>query len=237
MLLLLVSGDVESNPGPDRELLAKIELVLKNQTDIRAQLNSVDSAVKKLEDSVSQLQIIDTKVTAMQKTIDQLSATVQAQQVKLNDLEDRSRRNNIVIYCIEEQEGEDIATLKDVVVNKLFSERMQVVVKSVERIHRIGLKKVGKVRPIIARLYDYNEKVAIFKNAMKLKNSKISISDDYSNETRRRRKRLWDSTKDERSNGRRVKLVRDRLKLNDEWYTWDDASNKRVKTGRPHDEK
>lgn len=63
-------------------------------------------------------------------------------------------------------------------------------VSTVERIHRLGKRRENKIRPVIMRLFDYNEKIEIFKNCKQLKGSNISVSNDFSEATIRKRKLL-----------------------------------------------
>lgn len=51
-------------------------------------------------------------------------------------------------------------------------------VDTVERIHILGQKCLGKVRPVIIRFLDYNEK-NLFGDCNKVKGSDYSLSNDY----------------------------------------------------------
>lgn len=97
-----------------------------------------------------------------------------------------------------------------------------------ERIHRLGKMRADRERPVILRFFNFNEKVEAFKNCRKLKGTNISISDDYSQETLKKRKLLWLSAQTEKQNGAKVRLVNDKLFINDHAYTWDIQSNLRV---------
>lgn len=97
------------------------------------------------------------------------------------------------------------------------------------RIHRLGRRKNdGNNRPIILNFHDFNEKKAVFSNVSKLKGSAIHIQHDYSQETLRKRKLLWDSAAEERANGQKAILFHDKLKVNKQTFVWDDSANKRV---------
>lgn len=63
------------------------------------------------------------------------------------------------------------------------------------------------------------EKNDVFKHCSELKGSRISVSNDYSQITIHKRKMLWESAKEEKAQGSRVKLVHDRLRVDDDtWY-------------------
>lgn len=71
--------------------------------------------------------------------------------------------------------------------------------------------------------------MAVFSNVKKLKGSKIYIQNDYSKETLRKRKLLWESARKDKDEGLDPKLYDDKLKINDETYVWDDLTGRRMK--------
>lgn len=108
---------------------------------------------------------------------------------KLVDLEDRSRRSNIIVYGILENSGENEASLRKSVVGDIFEKKIGVKCESIARIHRLG-RRTGR-RQVIGYFQDYNEKQAVIQNTNKLKGTNIFIQNDYSHETLRVRKLLW----------------------------------------------
>lgn len=70
------------------------------------------------------------------------------------------------------------------------------------------LKKKKNTRPV---LRFYNEKMTVLRNCKKLKNSSISIWEDFSASVRDIRRKLWQSSKAERDAGDRVTLLFDKL--------------------------
>ncbi|KAH7979523.1 hypothetical protein HPB49_009750 [Dermacentor silvarum] len=99
------------------------------------------------------------------------------------EYENRSRRNNLLVFGIKESASETDIDLKEAVVKKVFQDKLGVEIKTVERIHRLGRIKKGKTRPVIMRFYDYKEKEHVMKNCYKLKGSSYSVSNDYAPET------------------------------------------------------
>lgn len=68
-------------------------------------------------------------------------------------------------------------------------------------------------------------------NANKLKGTEVSIQNDYSKETLRKRKLLWESAKNEKLQGKKVALVHDKLRVDKEKFVSDDITNPRIKLG------
>lgn len=159
--------------------------------------------------------------------VELLEKSINALKSKLTDLEDCSRRSNLVIFGIPEDPSEKHSDLKQKVLNDLFSVKLEVSCLSVGRIHRLG--RNGNPRPVIVYFQDYNEKQTLFKNARKLKGTKISIQNDYSRETLRKRELLWASAKDDRQQGKNVTVINDKLRVNRELVIWDENLRTRVK--------
>ncbi|XP_075732745.1 uncharacterized protein LOC119162123 [Rhipicephalus microplus] len=159
--------------------------------------------------------------------IDTLEATVRQQAERLVDYENRSRIHNLLVFGLAEKSIESESDLMVSVVDKIFKEKLDVEVKTIERIHRMGKVQPGKVRPVIMRLYDYREKERVMKNCPRLKGSSISISNDYASETVEVRRKLWQSAAAERDSGLKISLNHDKLKINNKLYTWDQNKNER----------
>lgn len=70
--------------------------------------------------------------------------------------------------------------LRTKVVQSMFAKEMGVTIRTTERIHRIGRIQQGKTRPVIIKLVDYHEKTELLKNAFQLKDTDVSISEDFS---------------------------------------------------------
>lgn len=137
-----------------------------------------------------------------------------------------------MIYGLSEESKEDNKSLQDRVQQQVFKDLLGVEVNSIERIHRVGFKRAGKHRPIMLRLFDYSEKTTIMSACFKLKGTQISISEDFSKRVRDLRRRLWHSAAVEKTNGAKVSLLFDKLKVDDKVYIWDELSNQRLEVTR-----
>ena len=125
---------------------------------------------------------------------------------KLVELEDRSRRNNLRIDGIEEEEGKtwEISEAK---ATKVFKEKLgidkDVMIERALRTKR-NYKDNDKQSPrtIVLRLANFKDKNIILKNVNMLKGSNIYIIEYFSRETAELRKKLWDEVKHLRSQGK-----------------------------------
>lgn len=231
-------GDVESNPGPDSDMkeliegqkaiLDEIAELRRGQTTIDRKLSSFESRLTTIENKVDLLNETARQLAQAENKITKLAETVSFLTHKIDDLENRSRRNNVIIYGIKEEQRESSESLRDIVTDTVFKDKLGISVTGIERCHRLGKKGGERPRPVILKLLDYREKVSIFHNARKLKGSDISISDDYSSHVQELRKKLWASSADDRAANKKVKLSFDKLIIGDKVYRWDESKEERV---------
>ena len=74
-----------------------------------------------------------------------------------------------------------------------------------QRVHRIGAKKPGSLRPIIARFLRFPGRERVFRRALELKDEiDIKVYADYPKEIQERRRKLWPRLKRAREDGRRA---------------------------------
>ena len=173
-------------------IIGKLEqeiIELKSEvTDLRKGYNFMSletSEVKKLVSETEQ------KAT---KSISELTE-------KSNDLEDRSRRNNLVFFGIPElgdkQNTEDCNKL---ITKILASKNILSLGDSdivFDRAHRLGPKKEDQTRPrpIIVRVTFYKDKLHILENANRFRDTPYSVSEDFSKETLSIRRQLVSQAK------------------------------------------
>lgn len=67
------------------------------------------------------------------------------------------------------------------------------------------------------------------KNCYKLKGTHINISEDYSRRVTEIRRNLWISSLEERKKGAKVRLIFDKVLINNVLYAWDENSKKKVR--------
>ncbi|XP_075526844.1 uncharacterized protein LOC142558589 isoform X3 [Dermacentor variabilis] len=218
--LLLLAGDVETNPGPDLSGLAEqlTQIAADIKTIKEERLTSID---KKLE----RLSGLEDNVSACTKQIASLQKTVSSLELRLDDLENRSRRSNPIVYGMQEDTKENTESLERAVNEKVIRHTLKLEPVAIERIHRLGKPMANKTRPIIFKLLDFRDKTKILRNCQKLKDTVYAISEDFSPRVRDIRKKLWQYGKARKESGDKVALVYDKLKINSCLYSWDEKNN------------
>ena len=140
---------------------------------------------------------------------------------KLNDLENRSRRNNLRIDGIIEEENESWSQseekLQEIIKDQLQFERDT----EIERAHRSGKTMIdgaaNKRRTIMAKFLNFKDKREVLSECKprKLWTKGIFINEDFSEDTMEKRKGLFQRAKELREEGKFAKVVYDRLIVRD----------------------
>lgn len=184
---LILSRDVEENPGPDKEIMHQIldsqnsiaidikemksgrRQMQASQTQLESDLQEMNKKFQRLAKALEGFEWLNGKIRALVNAVKTLEAAVKKQEEKIVDLENRSRRNNLLVFGYPEQDNEDSELLKNKITTDAFETRLGISVTSLEKVHRIGCKKSGSCRPVILRLFNFNEKPTILNNCKKLK--------------------------------------------------------------------
>ncbi|XP_075529442.1 uncharacterized protein LOC142560910 isoform X1 [Dermacentor variabilis] len=236
-ILLIMSGDVESNSGPKTITERMLTELLEVQTRISKDLVSLTAKIGAFEDRISKIEVwasatakIDHRVHTLEETVDDLRKAIKLLDRKNDNLENRSHWNNLIIYGLPEPSAEfPEQLLADVL--KLFSTKLKIECTCVEPCHRlVAKKKKGKVRPIIFKLLDFRVKTSILRSAFKLKGSDTHISEDFSFCVHQTCKALWDNSVELRKKVNEVRLSFDTLIVDSVRYSWDDTRKSLIKT-------
>ena len=186
------------------------EITMKEIKDLKAEVSDLKDSLEFTEN------VIEKKLEKLETESDNLEDKVQDIwdyqidpdyiQHKLIELEDRSRRNNIRIDGLEEEEGETWE-ISDAKATKVFIEKLGIEKGIIiERAHRTkkNYKDKDKKRPrsIGLSLANFKDKNIILKNVNKPKGSDVYINEDFSRETTELRKKLWEEVKQLRSEGK-----------------------------------
>ena len=135
--------------------------------------------------------VLETKLEKNEKEADALKQ-------KTVDLEDRSRRCNLVFFNIPETKNNEPENCEQLIHNVL--DKLDILSNEevwIDRAHRLGRKKtqMDKPRPIIAKFCYFKQKDFIIKSASKFRNCEANVSEDFSRETLDVRRKLLDHGK------------------------------------------
>ncbi|KAH7986649.1 hypothetical protein HPB49_025872 [Dermacentor silvarum] len=162
--------------------------------------NDLQALTKRVEELESKSQAIASPgaSTSFQPDISKM-------QEKIDDLENRSRRSNVLFYGISDSNKSEAWDVYKRLAREFCPNKLGISVSTIARAHRIGRFSPVKPRPIIAKLFNEKEVETVMANGFKLKNTTFSVSRDYSEAVRdiRQLSRRWSSTRSEPEPDRR----------------------------------
>ena len=136
---------------------------------------------------------------------------------KTDDLECRSKRNNLIFYGIPRADNatsQDCEGVRDLITDKLeLADDIEF-----DRVHRLSGKPNSSV---VARCSFYKHKELIMKERSKLKGSSIFIAKDFSPRVREIRKALTPHLKTARNQGKRETMIYDHLLIDGKKFILD----------------
>ena len=110
---------------------------------------------------------------------------------KVDDLENRSRRNNLIIHGIEESDGETWEITENKVTDFIRSHLKVSLRGNVQRAHRLGRKgNDNKIRPAIICFSDWKDRDKVLSASVVLKGTSYFVNEDFSYEVREARRNL-----------------------------------------------
>lgn len=225
-LLLLCAGDVEANPGPKiDDVLALMkdfpEETTATLTEIKQDIASINTKIHELERGLQQMSQIESKCEDVGDSVREVKSSISKVNEELvdvvDDMNNRMRRNNLIVKGLPETDKEDYEATEKIV-TEFFSTHLEVQVGDIERAHRVGKRRTDFDRPIIIKFLNFKSKTEVLHNAPKLKNldfPKVWIDEDFSPKVQMARKRLRDFAKLHRKGSERYSLRFNSL------YIWD----------------
>lgn len=213
------------------DLGSKIQLVLQKLSGLESMVegvlqkfNVLESSVKTIEAEIATLSaktsaveksvgVMDNSMKFLNSEVEELKSQVNENVREIKNLGDRilyqdvySRRENLRFFNIPEftDTTEDSAEL----IYRFMERELEVDnARNIEfqRVHRIGAKKQGTSRPIIARFLRFPDRERVFRRALELKDDiDVKVYADYPKEIQERRRKLWPRLKRAREDGRRA---------------------------------
>ncbi|XP_040065367.1 uncharacterized protein LOC120839178 isoform X2 [Ixodes scapularis] len=240
-LLLLLCGDVELNPGPlsvaqENQLVEAMQLIPSMHEGQKTVINEL-KAIKdlqttferKLEGLFSRIAIIESDVAAikplrgefeeLKASNRELDTQLRTTALRQEELENQSRRNNLLIYGLPDVAAETWEASEAKALS-FFADKLDIHLEatSIERAHRIGRFAADKNRPLISKFLSFKDKQRVLSKAFKLKRSGFSISDDFSPAVQFARRRLLDYASEQNA---QFKLRYNKLTIGNKTYMYD----------------
>ena len=122
---------------------------------------------------------------------------------RIDNLEDYSRRDNLLFYGFTEQFNEDCTErVQDLICKKILANNVNAAEIKFVRAHRLGKfnGSGAKPRPIIVKFREFSDKMKVFMSKKHLKNSPYVVTEDFSANTNSQREFLQDCINEAKTN-------------------------------------
>ena len=201
-------------------------MIEKSNKMFNERLNNLSQEIRANSDSIKQLKDntrdLEESLTVNQSQLKVVENGVSENRVELKEQlriqEERSRRNNIRVDGIEEDENETWENTENKLRSFLHNELEITDELYIERAYRVRRRENVKSisyntpRTIVGKLLDFKEKEEIMRQRYKLKDS---VRENFSKETVEIRKKLWDQVKKLREDGKYAVIKYDKIVTRD----------------------
>lgn len=189
----------------------RIDNVLKVASENK---NSIEELAKHSEFIFQQLQDTTEKVEKIEKKTTEHETRIETLEDKVNDQERQQRRQNLRLYRLREEEGENILKIVTDICRRVASQEDG---RLVDVCHRVGPKKAGRTRPVIIKFLSRAERDAVWRNGKDsefLKDRGLNFGEDLTSKDRETRIALWPRIDEARKRGQKAFFVGARAFIN-----------------------
>ncbi|XP_070543694.1 uncharacterized protein [Ptychodera flava] len=188
-------------------LQSRLDNVEEDLNDIKVQIQEDGERITELEKlkfeidkmKVNSSVIADSEMQGddsaglLKSAVDDMRKSINEIKKEKDDLENRSRRNNLVFFGItQDRTNENWEDSEDKITQVIRNQLGIADNVEFERVHRMTTAPpVRDCKPIVARFRSFKDREKVLRNAFKLKNTNISVSEDFSRRVRRIRSKLW----------------------------------------------
>ena len=156
------------------KLVVDVELLKANYNELKGSLYSTKSQVDALVTEniavKSKLKLLEEQVLTSKKELEELKQRLYDAEGSHDDLEQYTRKFNLVIHGIPEREEEDnvqnVISLGNIL-------KVNLTRGDIDIVHRLHTKNKTKTRPIIVRFSNYNAKSQLYKARINLRNATL----------------------------------------------------------------
>lgn len=150
-----------------------------------------------MEAKIASLDILERELTDVKETVTFLSRENASLRSRLDEFEDRSRRDNLIFYGVPDSNSETWA-VSESKVRDIIANEMKIIVppEGIIRAHRLGrVFNPSKCRPVLVKFSLFKTKDHVFSSRGKLRGSATSVAEDFSPATRLARRKLLEFAK------------------------------------------
>lgn len=261
LLLLLLSGDVELNPGPPKRVPGAPSGPPKQEKTKEEQLDILESRVREYEDKFDKLEKnydatrkemvslkeavrglmgIDEKVDRLTTKIDAITGVYDDLHEKMHEI-DKTRKNNLLFYGIKPDFLPEIPSQLEQKIHEIFRVQLQIT-------RDIPLNKIARMltgpevrgcRPVLVNFPIWKDREEVYAKSKLLRGSNIYVTEDLSRKARENRHELSKYMREIRSKSptKRCVLRYDKLYIDNTPYVFDEERNAVVRFFPPENQR
>lgn len=142
--------------------------------EMKQGINDIKTRVAVIETNLASVLQIEKGVTTVGGSVEEVKVSISRANEELvnavDDLNNRMRRNNLIIKGLSEEEKEDY-TSTERIVREFFATKLETTLEpnDIERAHRVGQPRPDFTRPIIVKFLNFKTKSDALRNGPKLK--------------------------------------------------------------------
>ena len=204
---------------------SRLDTVVGTVAELKTRLNICQKDTKEFKQSlefsqkdIDELKPCKTKLAEIEDDIEDIYDSIDYHMDKLEYLENQSRRNNIRIDGILEEENESWDTTEEKVKQVLAEKLNLEEALHIERAHRVGRVASGPIRSprtIVCKLRDFKQKEQILKVTRRIKPVGLYVNEDLAKETLDKREEQRPKLEEAKRNGKIAYFVLDKLIVKD----------------------
>lgn len=204
-------------------LIKNLSTEIKEQNEnikkqIQTQQNEITSELRSLKDS------FDVECAELKNINKNLVEENTELKKRVNYLERKDKKNNLIIHGMEESDNENTIDLVKNLINNTLN--IPLTIPEINNTYRLGFKSSDKSRPIILQLVSYIKKTEIYSKVQNLKNTGVYIRDDLTPSDREERKLLTEHLMEARSKNLSAKIKNHKLIVSGHAYSYQDLVQK-----------
>lgn len=192
-----------------------LEAIKNMNLEMKDQLITLDNKIESLEANITGkiINSIDNKFETIQSEVNTLKDKTNAQEKELERIDRESRKRNIVIFGVAEEEENGAYAELEKMVTDIITINLEIECsrQDIQFVTRMGKKRENKPRPILLSTTTMGKKIEIMKNKYKLESTGCYLKEDYPKKVLEIRKSLQEELKKEIEKGNRAYIKYDKL--------------------------
>ena len=198
---------------------SRLDTVVGTVAELKTRLNICQKDTKEFsQKDIDEIKPCKTKLAEIEDDIEDIYDSIDYHMDKLEYLENQSRRNNIRIDGILEEENESRDTTEEKVKKFLAEKLNPEEAVHVERAHLVGRVVSGsrrRPRTIVYKLRDFKQKEQILKMTRRIKPVGLYLNEDLAKETLDKREEQRPKLEEAKRNGKVAYFELDKLIVKD----------------------